>query len=94
MKSLKSDIADMLRVVHPEWRDKGAIERFAQIKGYNAENGVRRARELAEGEKPLLIRDPDSKYTRYQYNAEDFPLNLGTYKLRRQRPKYKQARLY
>ena len=66
--SLKNEIAEYMRVVYPEWREKGAIERFAQEKGYDAENGARRARELENSK--LLVRDPESKCTRYQYNPE------------------------
>ena len=96
-KSLKQDITDYLRVSYPEWRSKPAIEKFAQAKGYNAENGTRRARELVNS--GMIIKDPDCRYARYKFNAKDYPTNTVSItkvsKHLRQRPEYRnQAMLF
>ena len=103
MASLKQDITDYLRIAYPEWRSKPAIEKFALAKGYSAENGTRRARELSRFEPgkppPILIKDPDCRYARYKFNAKDYPTNTvhisKVSKHLRQRSEYRnQAMLF
>ena len=96
-KSLKNDIIDYFRVCDGEWRAKIAVEKFAQAKGYNAENGTRRARELVNS--GMIIKDPDCRYARYQFNAKDYPTNTvhisKVSKHLRQRSEYRnQAMLF
>ena len=102
-KSLKNDIIDYFRVCDGEWRAKIAVEKFAQAKGYSAENGTRRARELSRFEPgkppPILIKDPDCRYARYKFNAKDYPTNTvhisKVSKHLRQRSEYRnQAMLF
>ena len=89
--SLKQDLANYVRVSYPNYVAQTAIEDFARLNHKSASNATRRARELVRS--GMFVKDPDSRYARYKFNAEEYNLNLNgmkkgksTYKVEGQQP--------